>query len=193
MAKQGVSMSADVRSFHAALELYARATGKDMSDVLNHAAGNVALRAIGKTKKAMPSRMRTTATYDPDRRPSTYKSRFHYALSAKQNRPTDAGSVRRFFRRRRSSSGYNKAGFIQPARDFGKRTRLRPFPGGDAARGRGKKSRPSTHVAVIDNFADGADEVGREGVNAAMPFVVNDMVSFAVRRMQKTANRFSGR
>lgn len=191
MPSSGVTV--DRRSMEAALESYAAATGKDMVDVLNRAGGNIALRAVQLTEKATHTRMKTTAAYDPDKRPANRRTRFHYALSRKRGRATDRGSVKTYYNRRRSSRAYIAAGFLKPAQDFGKKLRTKPIKGGDAARGRGIKARRRKLVAFIENYSDGADSVGAAGVNKAINKVIPDMKDFAARKMGETARKHSRR
>lgn len=194
MPKKTDGLTIDTREFQAAMKLYRKATGKDSAAVINRAGGNLALRAVQKTKKATASKMKTSKAYDPDRRPANKRTKFHYALYRKRKKrsPTTA-EVRAFFKRRKASRGYIAAGFISAARDFGKRTRSRPIKGGDAERGYGKKATPRKLLGIITNFADEADSVGAEGVRKAMAFVSADMVKYARKKMGQTAKKYSAR
>lgn len=88
------------------------------------------------------------------------------------------------------------AGFLKARRLFGGpggTSRIELHPGGDIARGGGKKARDSRLVATFENFANDADKVAAEPVRRAMNHVSGDMLEYAQKKMQKDANKHSAR
>ena len=177
-----------------AFRLYEKATNKDASVVLNRAGGNVCLRAAQLTQKAKHSDMRTTAAWDPDKRPSNDKTRFHYAWFRKRNgRNGSKQEVKQWFNKRKASRGFGAAGFLNPARDFGKRIRSRPIRGKQAAKSRGEKAKPTNLVGWIYNESTVPTNVLGDGFRRAKRYVIADMLKYARRKMRGTARRYSAR
>lgn len=185
------------REFAAALRLYKQATDKDASDVLNRATKNVIYRCVQFSPKANKGKVRTDS--NPYRSWKNKKRNRLWAQAAKDGFRRGEGigkEVDKRYNRRLSSIGYIAAGFLSSVTAFGgrpSRGKLRPIPGGDAARGRGKKARATKLVATFENFATDADKVAGRVVEQAMRFVSADMLDHAQKRMQKTANKYAAR
>lgn len=186
-----------MRSFKSALEKYRRATNKDEAEILNRAALNVMYKAMSFTPKARLSRFPFNAKPGRGR---TYRQRFFFAKNARVGRKgVPYQEAEKSYRRKRSSAGYIRAGWLNAAHEFAKAAkkpppRNRPFRMGDANKGGARRARQGFRVeAEATNYADGAGKVGSEPLRRAMDFVAVDMEDWAQSKLNQTARKFSAR
>lgn len=178
-----------------AIRLYEKATGKTAAETLNRFMRNVLIRLMRLVKAATLGNIRRAA--DPDRKTNSPIARLPWKKAAQAGHRKGEGigdRARKWFNRRVKSRGYVKAGFIPALRKFGGRTgNARLVPGGDASRGKGRKARDGSLLAAFENFSDGADIVAGPKASQAFSQAADDMETYAQRKMQKDADRYSAR
>lgn len=187
----------DTTDFRAALRAYKIATKKDMVDVLNRAARNVAFRAASFTPKGNRNRIMRDLYKDPHLR---------YALTSLALRKTGVGilkspqfqkEVDRFVARRAISAGYLRSGWAKAIQDLGGTFRGAKFKG---ASGYGDKATINKLIALVVNNTQhatpagvqGAELIGNEAMQKAVAFVAEDMMDYARKLMGFTAKKYSG-
>jgi hypothetical protein len=178
-----------LRNSIAALRAYRKATNKSAAETLNRYARNVLMFAIRFTPKTKLPKIRREVD------PVKGKDRLLWKLAAKDGWKKGAGigaEVQQRYNRRRSSKGFIAAGFFKALRVFGGRARA-PFAGGEAAQGSGRKAKDSRLIAEFVNAATGADKVAFEPLTRAMNDRSADMLRYAHKRMQKDADKVSGK
>lgn len=200
MPKAGFSIDKNsLREFKKALDQYQDATEKETAEIINRAARNVAFQVLKRTPIAKHSDMRTTPAYDPENKSGSYRSKFHWALFAKKrNRRGSRGEVVAFFKQRRASRGFHKAGWLPAIQDLGGKKRggrsVQLKPGGDASKGFGTTAKKGlTPTAILANFADNADKISGPALAQAVNAVARDMASYAAKRLQQKANKHSAK
>lgn len=189
--RQEIEFDIDLTEFESALRSYQDATGKEIPEIVNRAARNIAFKAASKTKLAPLGKINR---FNPDKRPEKKPQRMLYALTAK-DRPaggTDGGRAAKAFNRRKASRGYIKAGWFAVLRKMGVRTRVRPS---DDLRYDAEwiKATFLRHVAIIGNAADGADQVGLPALRWAVSVVAKDMEQYAAKKLGKIADDHSAK
>lgn len=206
-----VDFEFDDREFRQAIELYMEATGKDLADTLNRMAKDVAFRAVKYAPIAPASEVRK---YDPKfsgaakrktkaRSERKYSSRLMYAKAAKRGFRKGGGireEAEKLFKARSISRGFFKAIFVKLAKDFGKNSANKNLRQGfRASKSKGIKAKVTSLQAVLIGpriYGDKASEgvaMLELAVKKAINEKLHDMVNFAYERMQKTANKYSGR
>jgi hypothetical protein len=189
----------DTSELTKAFEEYRQATQKDMADILNRAGKNVAFKAIRYTPSASKESVRTGLDIDV-----TYKDGHDVLLKylvvnaflKKHGQKAVGGkemgvAASNFMKGRMKTIGYIKAGWLNAALDFGATLSKRPYPKGFAAKGYGKKASPLNLNAALANFATGANLVGVAGLQRAIDETARDMIDYAQKKMQATAQKHS--
>jgi len=176
-----------MRDTMTALRTYRKATNKSAAYVLNRFARNVLMKAIRFTPKTKLPRINRET--DPKR------SRLLWALASRDGFKKGEGigaEVQKRYSRRRSSKGFIAAGFFKALRVFGGRAKA-PFAGGEAAQGSGRKAKDSRLIAEFVNAATKSGEIAYEPLKKAMAVQSAHMLEYARKRMQKDADRVSGK
>lgn len=185
MASAHTSLTFDTRDLTRAMRAIQDATGKEGAVILNQAGRNIAFRAIRHTYKTTVARI--TADLGTPAKPSALAYRI--AARAMGRRPTK-DEVAKMIKRRRSAIAYLRAGWVQAAKDFGGRPRMRYSGKGEARRGGGRKARNTSLVATLNNTAPAIELYGKPGLERAVRETAADMVAHAERRLQRAYNRF---
>lgn len=192
------------REWASTLALYGRVR-RNMSEpeIVNRAGGNACFRAVKETKKAKLGTFPLNATTDPEKGGRTYKQKFFYARAAQRGVKKGAGikaAATQERNRRRAARGAIAAGFLNPAKHLGRRVSSRVLrggiePGGTVSKSRGTKARGGLRrqVARAVNAVEGSGNVAAPAMQRAISHTVADMRSWAIRQLQKEANRFSAR
>ena len=192
-----------LRQFQNAIQTYHLATRKDIPEVVNRAALNLAFRSAQFTQIA-----------DRQAIKSMKGVRNPYALVnwnyTQQNKPhpkrkqMDA-AVRKFFNSRSAAAGFFRRGWVEAGRKIQEATGLRPGVrvtgiGRRKGWGRATPAREALRsFALITNYAasktKGSGEAlvkfGGEGLKKAVNFVANDMLTYAQKKLAKRAQEFS--
>lgn len=192
---------ASVRNFQSALEIYRRATRKDVPEVVNRAAINLAFRSAQFTPKAdIPS--------------SIGKIRNIYAFTnwvytqRGIKHPTKArrdAAFSRLIRQRVSVAGFIRRGWAQAGKRIQQQSGIRgsvriPGLGGRRGKGTGTMARQAIlSFAEIVNFstsksvtsASALKRYGGEGLQEAIRFVTGDMMEYARKKLDQRAREFN--
>lgn len=178
----------DAREFTRAVQLYEKATQKDEADILNRAGKNVSFRAAQFTPKATGAKIKAELMRDKLAiRILSARRKFRGMTMQKRSAVT-----RRFIAARVRSARYVSAGWANAIAAFGgNASRFRVNPKSEAAKGYGIRARANKLVAELANNARGADRVALSALQDAIDFVAKDMTSFAQRKLQNTADKFS--
>ena len=207
-----IDISFETKELTRALELYQEATGKDAADIVNRMAKDACFKAASKTKKVRKARI---DKHDPTKRPSKYPNRLFYAVAAKRGplrktqgqisrQKADGGVSRRvfkggreeralqYFNQAQQSRGYIAAGWLGVLRKMGVNTKIKPSEVliRDAL---WRPATPNNPVAIIGNGANRAEEFGVDGLRAGLKFAAADKKKYALKKLAKTAEEFSGR
>ena len=178
------------------MKLWAKARKRTHDEVINHFGSQACLWAVKFTPKAALGKFPLNATADPEKGGKTHKQRFYYALAAKTGARRGEGikdKARNRYKKRRSGSGFLRAGFLRPASELGAKVRSMPRPGGEADRSKGTKSRGGRQRAKSFNNAEGSGDIAYKPMQKAMGTVAKLEGNFAIRRLQKANNRFSAK
>lgn len=189
--------SSSLRNFEEALDLYMTTTKKDMSEVLNKQALNVAYRAAQFTSFAERGAILRALKVDPH---------LAYALTSLSLKKRGIGKLPKgqfqaevdaFIQRRISSSRYLRTGWAPAIIALGGTFKgIKTERGAD---GYADKSTPAKLLAIIANVIKEPNEAqAYRAENALFPaleeavnFVAEDMVKHAQEKLAKTATLFS--
>ena len=168
-------------------------------DCINNYAQKATLRAIRHTPKARLTGYLGAPT-DPKKGGKTKKQRFFYAKASKGGKRKGTGGNKvmlpaalKLWKRARSSTGAIKAGFIQPALDFGAKVRLRPFAGGSASRSKGQKSYSGNKVkAQSFNAVEASGDIAYRPMLKALSEIIKEEDDWATGRLKKANKSFGG-
>lgn len=190
MIKDRVSDREAREAFH----LYVKATGKTMADTLNRAGGNAAFTAMKHVPAAKVSSM---TEWNPKGRKGTAKQKqYHHAIATKTGHPKGSGNAAAAvagFNRRKSSRGFMAALFIEIARDFGEKRKLRTAGmGRESSKSKATKATPATRRAFLDTgFIDdrrgGVDKLAAawdKGLAHAI-YGPSNLVEYALKQLAK--------
>lgn len=188
----------NVKQWQAAMKAWRKAKrGVSHDDCINKFGSESCLRAISFTPKTRVNRINT---YDPSKGGKTKKQKLLFALASNAGIRKGSGGeqvmypyVQRIFKKRKSSIGANKAGFLNPARDLGARVTSSPYAGKSASKSKGIKSARFRMKAYSFNEVDGAGKVAYAPMNRAMEFVAMREHNWAINRLQKANNTFSAK
>ena len=180
----------DTRELSKALRQYEAATKKEIPEILNRAARNIAYRAASYTPVAKPSRIRRDLERDPH---------LAFALTSIQlkkrgigilEKPDFALAVKRFISHREAGSGFIRSGWAESIIALGG-----SFRGKRIGRGHGwaKKANLMRYIAEIANTVPGVDKIGKKALQEAVDFVSADMINYAQKKLQKAANKHSAK
>jgi hypothetical protein len=189
----------DTREFEQALRDYEKATQKDMADILNRAARNVAYRAAQNTPVANKAEIKSYLFRD---------EKLRYALTSIALRKKGVGvlkspqfkkAVERFVAHRLGSSRYLRAMWKPAIEKFGGTFRGAAPKGGNEGYG----------IKAVDNIAEifaeigaiisqpdekhaaGAEDIGLKALQDAVDFVAEDLLEYAEKKMRETAKKHS--
>lgn len=185
----------ELQEFRKAMTQYRVATGKDSADVLNKAGFNILLNprygVIRNTPKAPAAQIQQELT-DGDKIAIKISARENRGKGGKDWKRTVGRSARSMVARRKRSSGYIVAGWLQINHLFGGRRKVAAKDQrtdlGDAT-----VATPRRLVATLANKARGASEVGFRVLRVAVSGAAKDMGAYARKKMEQTARRYSGR
>ncbi len=186
-----------LRNFEEALELYERATKKEMSSVLNRAGLNVAYRAAQFTSFAERGAILRALKSNP---------KLAYALTALSLKKRGIGALPKgqfqaevdaFIQRRISSSRYLRTGWAPAIIALG--GTFKGVKTERGAEGYADKSTPAKLLTIIANVVKEPNEAqAYRAENALFPaleeavnFVAEDMTKHAQEKLAKTAEAFS--
>lgn len=180
-----------------ALVLYEQATDREMSDVINRKATRICFAAAAKLKRAKATDINK---HRVKKRTGEYENNLFHALASggstkygrvvrgKGNRDT----ALKIYSSRKSAIGYSKAIWYSVAQDFGAKLRGK-F---DVKAAKGTKSKPTTHVAILETGnmeADLRNGPMKDALTAAAREEAADMAEYATKKLAKLAEKYSGR
>lgn len=195
-----MSLSLNTSQFEQALRQYESATGKDMADVLNRAARNVAYRAAQNTPVASRAEIKSQLFRDEKLRYALTSIRLKKRGSGILKSPQFEREVEKMVAQRMGSSRYLRAMWKPAIEKFGG-----TYRGAAPKHGNEGYGIPAVdglanifaEIAAIINQPDskhaaGAERVGMKALQAAIDFVAEDMLAYAQDRMEKTASKHNG-
>ncbi len=194
---RGEEFTLDVEELVDAMQLYERATGKEMSDVINRKATRICFTAAKHTKKASLVDINKNK---PRKRNAEYQHKLFHALASEGN--TKFGKAVRgqgntetalkIYNSRRGASGYSKAIWYSLARELG--AKLRSKIRVDSVKA--TKAKPLNPTATIDTGSidiELRDTVLVDALKVAIREEAADMQDYAQRKLDEQAAKFSAR
>lgn len=181
-----------------AIELYQKATRKDLPDIMNRFNRNVAFKAVSKMPIADVRKIQRFDPKDPRSKKGKYP-RLMYKLASKRGHRKGTGiktAAELIYNKRMDSRGFLKAIFIKIASDYGgvSRARVNKKIGGSAGRARGIKA--SITRLKAEMISGLADEEAIQTIERAFPKAlaaeVKNMEAYAKKKMDANAGKFSG-
>lgn len=181
-----------------AIELYRKATRKDLPDIMNRHGRNTAFRTVRHLKSTTRAKL---SKHDPERIGSKRRKapRLFYALAAKDGYKRGSGikdEARRRFEARDRSRGFLKAIFIKIASDYGAKMRSRANlqVGGEAGKSRAiKASITRLRTEMISGLAEeGALREIKRAFALGLADATRDMEAYAKKKMDANAGKYSG-
>jgi len=194
-------MKADIElgSLYRALRAYKTATGKDMADIITHAAKTIAIGGKGVKGAAQL----TPKVVRADIRSEIAKEGIAFRLLANPNvrkpkklagwvskghtRAEIRAAARTFVNARISSGASIATGWIQVGRELGVVSKKRVSKTGLPGQSTATKATPRSLQSVLVNRARGADKAGKAALQMAVNNASADMLGYAERKMAKTA------
>lgn len=174
---------------------------KEAPDIVNQAAKDVAFTAARKTKLGHYTKLNK---HHPDKK--TYAGNLLYAIQnpkARQptSRPKLAPSLRKgskkanamfLYGKRYAGRGYIKVGWLACAQLLG--ANVRQQPSSNLLRdSEARRATPERHEAYMKNGAYGSLRVGMKPLRAALNEVAATKIVYALKRLQRLANKYSAK
>jgi hypothetical protein len=180
-----------------AIDLYRKATRKDLPEIMNKFNKDVALQTIRFMPIASKSKIEQ---YDPERmtKRSRVKAKTFYIKAQRAGFKRGQGlkkeAIRRF-NRAKSSRGFLKSLFFNIAGDFGAPMRNSPRAGGESSKSHGvRASITKLRAEMISGLAEEtAHKVILPAFKRALAFKTKDMEEYARRKMKEQSGKYSGR
>lgn len=185
-----MNITLDTRKFEQAVRFSVNDVGRDLTDVLNRAGRNVAIKAIQKTPRASASKI--AAVTDAQLAGRIHKRARRKGVKIK--RADMAKYIKRERARMKSSVGYTAGpGWNNAARAFGGRgvKMQKGFQKSQARKGRGRKARVMSLVAELANTTPAAKKVGAGALQDAINHAAADLVSYGQKKLAKTLHKYS--
>lgn len=173
--------------------------GKSHADCVNHFGKWSLIGAIKKTPKAKLGKFPFNQTANPDKGGKTYKQKFYYAMAASMGATGEQVKplAQKLYKRRRSSVGVMKAGFIKPLKAFGGYNKSRVFSGGTAAKSRGVKAKGKSSFRKLEatsfNNVPGSGKIAYHPMQMAKREAAQRQHKWAIDRLQRANNKFSSK
>lgn len=195
-----VEITVEVKEFNRAIKEYEKAvTNHDLAYILNRAGRNVATKASHNTPKA------SLATIDAELDRVGYKQGYGPAVFALTNwkrakkglLPVGGMAMsepaKDFRSKRHSGRGYIAAGWTPAIIRFGGHTRAHIAESSKINRAQNKLASAGDLVAILENTARGAGEVGAQALEKAIVETSRDMIAFAEKKLDDTSKKYSAK
>lgn len=208
-----VGMKIDDRELREAMLLYAKATKKDETYIVNRTARNFAIKVIVRTPKAAPEKIEGELKALPERTFLGVMFKRMYSGSKqgakvmsifkgnldKGSRQALAMAAVKFIAQRRATAGYIRRGWYKIANVFGAGSAVhadRGRSGGRAVKQSTAKKANDTMslvAAEFENMAEGSSEVAWQATQDALNAAAADMTAYAYSVMDGTAKKYSAK
>tara|TARA_R100001463_G_scaffold36092_4_gene78170 strand:- start:6939 stop:7544 length:606 start_codon:yes stop_codon:yes gene_type:complete len=195
-----MSMKLDTSEFQRALLKYIPTTKRDLPEIVNKRAINVAFKAIRFTPKAKPGKIRRAlklrarlnaplAALIVNKLQGKYGNKGYYGAEMKSE-------VEEFIKGKVRGIGYLKSGWLASAQQLARLAGMRVGRSratklyGDGDHGKAIKANPGwTPTATIINLAEGIAKVGQMPLQRALNAEAKEILKHVERKMKKSARR----
>lgn len=181
-----------IKEFQKALLQYEEAVmNHDMPYILNRAGRNIATKASRNTPRATLAEIDTALANKNLFRLVNWK-RKQKGLSPLGGPAMSEPAIKEL-KRRHSSRAYIAAGWTPAIIKFGGSSRAHIEKSSKINNADNKLASAGQLLAILENTAEGAGKVGFDALEKAIVETSRDMISFAEKRLQKTADKYSAK